>query len=210
MNPARQSPGDAAAASDAVPDAPILEEFLRLDPESVPPAVGNLLAVIRQPADSLDALGDDMLSPQTVRAIVTGLVTRQQAEREVFLSALGAYKDLADRLALEAADARDQLSLQTEAARLEQAQMLRDFLERLDVLTAKISTSAARYEAELAEKDVLIEDRERQAEAYAGHAANAQSTIDDIRRSTSWRLTAPVRLLSRMLAQRATPVEPEN
>jgi hypothetical protein len=210
VNPAQQSPRDVAAGSDAIPETPILEEFLRLDPESVPQAVGNLLAVMREHADSLDAVGDELLSPQTVRAIVTGLVTRQQAEREVFLSALGAYKDLADRLALEVDDARDQLSAQTEAARLEQARLLQEFLGRLDVLTAKISTSAARYEAELAQRNVLIEDGERRVEAYAGLAVNAESTINDMRRSTSWRLTAPVRLLSRMLAKRATPVEPEN
>ena len=78
------------------------------------------------------------------------------------------------------------------------------------MLTAKISTSAARYEAELAEKDVLLEDRERRAEIYAGHAIDAQSMLADMQRSTSWRVTAPVRLLSRMLARRATPVQPEN
>jgi hypothetical protein len=172
--------------------------------------MGNLLAVIREPTVSLDTLSDESLSPQTVRALVAGLVTRQRAEREVFLSALGAYKDLADRLTLEVADTRGQLSAQTEAARLEQARMVREFLERLDVLTAKISTSAARYEHELSQKDILIEDGERRVEAYAGLAVNAESTIDDMRHSTSWRLTAPVRLLSRMLAQRATPVEPEN
>jgi hypothetical protein len=210
MNAARQSPEDAVAGSDVVPEAPILEEFLRLDPESVPPAMGNLLEVIRAPADSLDALNDEVLSPQAVRALVAGLVTRQQAEREIFLSALGAYKDLADRLALEVADTRGQLSAQAEAARLEQAHMVKEFLERLDVLTAKISTSAARYEAELGQKNVLIEDGERRVEAYAGLAVNAESTLNDMRRSTSWRLTAPVRLLSRMLAQKATPVEPEN
>ena len=55
-----------------------------------------------------------------------------------------------------------------------------------------------------------IEDRERQAEIYAGHAINAQSMLADMQHSTSWRLTAPVRLLSRMLARRATPVQPEN
>ena len=41
-----------------------------------------------------------------------------------------------------------------------------------------------------------------------GIAADAQSVIDDIHHSTSWRLTAPVRLLSRMLASRATPSGP--
>ena len=111
---------------------------------------------------------------------------------------------------MEVADARSELSAQAELAQLERAQLLKEFLDRLDVLTAKISTSAARYEAELADKDALLEDRERQAEIYAGHAMNAQSVLEDMQRSTSWRLTAPVRLLSRMLARRATPVQPEN
>ena len=158
--------------------APILEEFLQLDPENVPPAVGNLLAVFREPVDSYEQLGDEAISPQAVRAIVTEIVTRQRTEREVFVSALGAYKDLTDRLAVEVADARSELSAQAELAQLERAQLLKEFLDRLDVLTAKISTSAARYEAELAEKDVLLEDRERRAEIYAGHAINAQSMLD--------------------------------
>jgi hypothetical protein len=46
-------------------------------------------------------------------------------------------------------------------------------------------------------------------EVYAGQAAAAQSKIDDIHRSTSWRITMPVRLLSRMLAKRAAPARPE-
>ena len=213
MTPTRKPPSgaaDAVAEPEPLIGAPILEEFLQLDPENVPPAVGNLLAVFREPVDSYEPLGDEAISPQAVRAIVTEIVTRQRTEREVFVSALGAYKDLTERLAMEVADARSELSAQAEPAQLERAQLLKEFLERLDVLTAKISTSAARYEAELAEKDVLIEDRERQAEIYAGHAMNAQSMLADMQRSTSWRLTAPVRLLSRMLARRATPVQPEN
>ena len=82
---------------------------------------------------------------------------------------------------------------------------MREFLDRVDQLSSKISTSAARYSGELAEKDALLEALERRAEEYAGHAANAQSIIDDMHRSTSWRVTAPVRLLSRMLARRAQP-----
>jgi hypothetical protein len=166
--------------------------------------------VFREPVDSYEQLGDEAISPQAVRAIVTEIVTRQRTEREVFVSALGAYKDLTERLAVEVADARCELAAQAEAAQLERAQLLKEFLDRLDVLTAKISTSAARYEAELAEKDVLLEDKERRAEIYAGHAINAQNMLADIHSSTSWRVTAPVRLLSRMLARRATPVQPEN
>jgi hypothetical protein len=198
------------AEPDPLYGAPILEEFLQLDPESVPPAVGSLLAVFREPVDSYEQLGDEAISPQAVRAIVTEIVTRQRTEREVFVSALGAYKDLTERLAVEVADARCELTAQAESAQLERAQLLKEFLDRLDVLTAKISTSAARYEAELAEKDVLLEDQERRTEIYAGHAINAQSMLADMQSSTSWRVTAPVRLLSRMLARRATPVPPEN
>ena len=213
MTPTRKppsGPADAVAQPDPLDGSPILEEFLQLDPESVPPAVGNLLAVFREPVDSYEQLGDEAISPQAVRAIVTEIVTRQRTEREVFVSALGAYKDLTERLTVEVTDARHELSAQAELAQLERGQLLKEFLDRLDVLTAKISTSAARYEAKLAEKDVLIEDRERRAEIYAGNAINAQNMLADIHGSTSWRVTAPVRLLSRMLARRATPVQPEN
>jgi hypothetical protein len=63
----------------------------------------------------------------------------------------------------------------------------------------------------LAKKDVLIADAEQRVEVYAGLAANARSEVDDIRHSSSWRATAPIRLLSRMLARRtvSTPVQPE-
>ena len=147
MTPTRKPPAaaaDAVAEPDPLIGAPILEEFLQLDPENVPPAVGNLLAVFREPVDSYEQLGDEAISPQAVRAIVTEIVTRQRTEREVFVSALGAYKDLTDRLAMEATDARSELSAQAELAQLERAQLLKEFLDRLDVLTAKISTSAAR------------------------------------------------------------------
>jgi hypothetical protein len=50
---------------------------------------------------------------------------------------------------------------------------------------------------------MLLEDKERKVEAYAGIAANAQSTVDDMRRSSSWRLTIPLRVASRLMARRA-------
>ncbi len=213
MTPPHKPPSgaaDAVAKSDPLADAPILEEFFRLNPENVPPAVGNLLAVFSEPVEDYRELGDEAISPEAVRGILTELVERQHTERRVFLSALGAYKDLTDRLAVEVADSRSDLAEQTEAARLERAQLVQDFLDRLDVLTAKISTSAARYEAKLSEKDLLIDDAELRVEIYAGHAADARSVIADMEHSTSWRMTAPVRLLSRLLAQKATPVQPDN
>jgi len=206
----RKTPSEATASLGSQSDAPDLEEFLQLDPASVPPAVGSLLAVFREPVGSYELLGEEAIPPHAVRAIVTEMVERQQTEREVFLSALRAYKELSERLGLEVAQTRSELATLAEEARIERTRLLQEFLDRLDVLTAKISTSAARYESELTAKDLLIEDNERRAEAYAGQAANAQSIIEDMHRSTSWRVTAPVRLLSRLLARRATPAQPES
>jgi len=206
----RKTPSEATASLGSQSDAPDLEEFLQLDPASVPPAVGSLLAVFREPVGTYELLGEEAIPPHAVRAIVTEMVERQQTEREVFLSALRAYKELSERLGLEVAQTRSELATLAEEARIERTRLLQEFLDRLDVLTAKISTSAARYESELTAKDLLIEDNERRAEAYAGQAANAQSIIEDMHRSTSWRVTAPVRLLSRLLARRATPAQPES
>jgi hypothetical protein len=56
-----------------------------------------------------------------------------------------------------------------------------------------------------------LEAEGRKAEAYAGQAAIAQSVLDDLRHSTSWRVTAPVRVLSRLLARKAQPpAQPEH
>ena len=77
----------------------------------------------------------------------------------------------------------------------EREHLVGEFLDRVDHLSSKVSTTASRYSAELADKDALLEAQERRLEVYAGHAANAQSIIDDMHRSTSWRVTAPVRLL---------------
>ena len=210
MTASRKTPSEATASLGSQSDAPDLEEFLQLDPASVPPAVGSLLAVFREPVGTYELLGEEAIPPHAVRAIVTEMVERQQTEREVFLSALRAYKELSERLGLEVAQTRSELATLAEEARIERTRLLQEFLDRLDVLTAKISTSAARYESELTAKDLLIEDNERRAEAYAGQAANAQSIIEDMHRSTSWRVTAPVRLLSRLLARRATPAQPES
>ena len=210
MTASRKTPSEATASLGSQSDAPDLEEFLQLDPASVPPAVGSLLAVFREPVGTYELLGEEAIPPHAVRAIVTEMVERQQTEREVFLSALRAYKELSERLGLEVAQTRSELATLAEEARIERTRLLQEFLDRLDVLTAKISTSAARYESELTAKDLLIEDNERRAEAYAGQAAIAQSIIEDMHRSTSWRVTAPVRLLSRLLARRATPAQPES
>ena len=115
----------------------------------------------------MEQLDDDTVSPPTLRAIVTGLIERQQVERESFLAALGAYRDLTERLSADLADARETLALETDRARVERQQLVKEFLDRVDVLSAKISTSAARFTAELAEKEVLREQAEQRGLAYA-------------------------------------------
>ena len=190
-------------------DAPVDEEAsadedsefgLILDGEPV--EVRSLVAVLTEPLAAAEELNDETMSPLALRAVVTGLLERQRAEREAFLAAVTAYRELTDRLAVDAADAREQLALETERARVERQQMLQDFLDRVDVLSAKISTSAARFTVELAEKEALRQQEEQKVLAYAQKAAIAQSIIDDIYASNSWRLTRPVRLLSRLLKQR--------
>jgi len=169
---------------------------------SVPSAVGRYLAVLGEPLDTDGHLDDETVSPRAVRAVVAGLVEGQVVERQALLSAIESYRNHAEGLALELHETRQSLAAQVESARLEREQLLREFLDRLDVLSAKISTSAARFSAELAEKDRLLEEQEQKTLAYAGLAATAQSVIDDMHRSSSWRMTAPLRLLSRLAARR--------
>ena len=96
------------------------------------------------------------------------------------MAALEAYRELTQRLSLDVADAREKLALETERARVERQQLVKEFLDRVDVLSAKISTSAARFTAELAEKEVLRQQEEERVLAYAEKAATAESVIDDI------------------------------
>ncbi len=145
--------------------------------------------------------------PARVLAIVAGLMERQHAELEALRSALRAYEDLTTRLTVDVADARAELAAQVEAARAEREHVVKEFLDRLDVLSAKISTSAARYTAQLEDKDRLLQEQEQRVLAYAGRAATAQSVIDDIYTSSSWRLTAPLRLVSKIMGRRAEPRE---
>jgi hypothetical protein len=190
--------GLSSAEGERLREVSDLEQILEFEPS----AVRSLVAVLSEPVATMEQLDGEPVSPLALRAFVTGLVERQRSEREAFLAALGVYKELTERLSLDLADAREKLAAETELARLEREQLVKEFLDRVDVLSAKISTSAARFTTELAEKDVLLQIEEQRVLAYAGQAAVAQSVIDDIHASNSWRLTAPIRLLSRLLAQR--------
>ena len=182
-------------------DATPIVDMLR----KAPFAVGAFLALFGEQIELQHLLQHEPEPSDAVRALIGRVIDQQHAERDAFLTALRVYKEETVRLAAEVAVSRAELSGQIESARREREHLVKEFLDRVDQLSSKISTSAARYSGELAEKDALLEALERRAEEYAGHAANAQSIIDDMHRSTSWRVTAPVRLLSRMLARRAQP-----
>jgi vacuolar-type H+-ATPase subunit H len=167
-----------------------------------PESGGNLSQLLGEHSELEQVLAAEPVSP-LARAIIGRLLEQQGAEREAFMSALRVYKEETSRLALDVAQARADLSRQVEAARVEREHLIAEFLDRVDQLSAKISTSAARYSAQLEEKEILRRDAEKRVEVYAGHAADAQSVIADMRRSSSWRLTAPIRLLSMLLARRS-------
>jgi hypothetical protein len=162
--------------------------------------------------EATDSTAEELLSlefgreselPDAIVAFIGRMMEQQQAERETFLAALRVYKEETARLTLEVSQARGELSAQVQASREEREHLIAEFLDRVDQLSASLATSSARYAAKLNEKDMLLEDKERKVEAYAGIAANAQSTVDDMRRSSSWRLTIPLRVASRLMARRA-------
>ena len=172
---------------------------------TVPSAVGGLMDIFNESIEPFEQQDSESVSPVALRTIVGRLMERQDADREALLAALRAYKDLTARLTVDVSDAQNELASQIESARQEREQLVREFLDRLDVLSAKISTSAARSAAQLEEKERLLQDQEQRVLAYAGQAATAQSMLDDLRRSSSWRVTAPLRLMSRIAGRRTPP-----
>ncbi len=168
-----------------------------------PFAVGAFLALLGDQLELHDVLTHDLESSETTRALIGRVIDQQHAERSSLLSTSQIYKDEAARLSIELVRARDEVTQQMEAARREREHLVEQFLDRMDELSAKLSTTASRYSAELADLNALLEAEGRKVEDYAALAANAESLIVDMQRSTSWRITAPVRLVSRMLARKA-------
>jgi hypothetical protein len=176
-----------------------------------PFAAGAFLTMFGEQVELHELLTRDPEPSEAVRALIVRIIDQHYAERDAFLSALRVYEDETARVSNELLEARSELTQQIEAARREREHLVAEFLDRVDELAAKVSTTASRYRAELADTNALLEAEGRKAEAYAGKAAVAQSVIDDMRGSTSWRITGPVRLLSRMLARKAQPpTQPES
>jgi hypothetical protein len=198
---------EAVVAQRPIDDATPIVDMLR----EAPLAVGAFLTLSGEEVELHELLTREPEPSEAVRALIGRIIDQHYAERDAFLTALRVYEDETARISNELVDVRSALTQQIEAARLEREHLVAEFLDRVDELSAKVSTTASRYSAELADANALLEAEGRKAEAYAGQAANTQSVIDDMRRSTSWRITTPVRLLSRMLARKAqAPAQPEN
>ena len=192
---------EAMVAQAPVDGAAPTVELLR----DLPSAPGDLLDIVIGSVEPFDDLPDESMSPVALRALAARWIERQQVEREALLSALRAYQDLTTRLSLETSDARNQLAAQIESARLEREHLLTEFMDRLDVLSAKISTSAARFAAQTRGEGPARRGARAAHVGVCGAGGDAQSVVDDIRRSSSWRLTAPLRLMSRIAARRTRP-----
>jgi hypothetical protein len=186
---------DVLVAQLPVGDAAPLVDHLR----SAPPAFRGLFALFAERSEFRHLLGPDPASPWAVRAVLEELAESRRVERETFEVALRASRETMATLATEAGMLRAEL-LETKAqASDEKATMQNEFFGRLDEISAKLSTSAAHYNREIALRDVALEARERQAEVLAGEAAEAQRKVAELLNTSSWRMTAPVRLLSRLM-----------
>ncbi len=171
-----------------------LVEFLH----NAPAAFRGLFALLAERSEFRHLLGPEAASPSAIRALIDSLNESRHIERETFQFALDATRETMATLASQSGMLRDELIEYKEQARFEKAVMQEEYFGRLDELTAKLSTSAARYTRELTIRELALEAREREAEVLAGEAAEAQRRVAEVLRSSSWRLTAPFRLLSRL------------
>jgi hypothetical protein len=155
---------------------------------NAPPAFRGLFALFAERSEFRHLLGPEAVSPTAVRALIESLTESRRVERETFEVALRTSRETMANLATECG-----------MLRAEQLVMQSEFFGRLDELGAKLSTSAAHYNRELTERELEIAARVRQAEFLAGEAAEAQRKVAELQSSASWRVTAPVRLLSRFM-----------
>jgi hypothetical protein len=170
--------------------------------ENVPGAVGSMLALFGD-RNAQGQIGETLGLSAAGETFVDRLIERHETERAAFLEALRTYQDLTMQLSDELAAARQGLATQIESARLEREALVREFLDRVDLLAAKVSTGASKHAAELTLKERQLEDAENRVLAYAGLAASAESVVEDLRRSSSWRVTAPLRLFSGLMRRQA-------
>ena len=171
--------------------------------ENVPGAVGSMLTLFGDQAEARGSIGDAVELSAAAETLLDRLIDRHEMERTAFLEALRTYQDLTIRLSDELSAVRQGLALQIESARLEREALVKEFLDRVDLLAVKVSTGASKHAAEITLKERQLEDAENRVLAYAGLAASAEAVVDDIHRSSSWKVTAPLRFFSGLMRRRA-------
>jgi hypothetical protein len=162
---------------------------------NAPPAFRGLFALFAERSEFRHLLGPEPVSPAAIRALLESLAESRRVERETFQVALQTSRETMATMATESGMLRAELI----EAGVEKAVMQNEYFGRLDELAAKLSTSAAQYTRELTERELEIAARVRQAEFLAGEAAEAQRKVAELLNTASWRVTAPVRLLSRLM-----------
>jgi hypothetical protein len=182
--------------------------------DNAPAAFHRLFALFAERSAYRHVLGPEPASPSDVITFIDSLKEGRQTEREAFKIALDATRETIATLMRESAtlksellDLKDranrELAEQREQARLDMVLMRDEYFGRLDELTARLSTSAARHAREITTKELALEAQRHETEVFAGEAAEAQRRIAELLSTSSWRMTAPVRLLSRLVGTRA-------
>ncbi len=186
---------DVLVAQVPIANATPLIDHLR----SAPPAFRGLFALFAERSEFRHVLGPEPVPPTAVRALIESLTERRRVEKETFQIALRASRETMATLATESGMLRAELAETKERAAREKADMQDEYFGRLDELSAKLSTSAAHYTRELTDRELALAAQERESLRLAGEAAEAQRKLDELLHTSSWRITAPVRLLSRVL-----------
>ena len=182
--------------------------------DNAPAAFHRLFALFAERSAYRHVLGPEPASPSDVITFIDSLKEVRQTEREAFKIALDATRETIATLMRESATlksellefrdrANRELAEQKEQARLDMVLMRDEYFGRLDELTARLSTSAARHAREITTKELALEAQRHETEVFAGEAAEAQRRIAELLSTSSWRMTAPVRLLSRLVGTHA-------
>ena len=124
-------------------DATPIVDMLR----KAPFAVGAFWPSSANRSSCTTCSSDEPEPSEAVQALIGRVIEQQHAEREAFLSALRVYKEETAYLTREVSAARGELARQIEAARREREHLVTEFLDRVDELSSKISTTAGRYSA---------------------------------------------------------------
>ena len=138
--------------------------------DNVPAAVRRLFALFAERSAYRHVLGSEPASPSEVNAFIDSLKEGRQAEREAFRIALEATRETIAALARESATLRSELLElrergsrelveQREQAQREKELARNEYFGRLDELTARLSTSAARYAREQTSMELALEAR---------------------------------------------------